>query len=430
MRSASAVALFAFLTTWAVTGPTWAGAGDPGGALALVDRDDPAVDPASPEALGWTPEQHRTARLYARTGWTLAILDPLWTMAALALLVFTGFAARAAAFTASRLRSRLAADVSFIVILVTALAVLGFPIEALRFWRESAFGFANQGVGPWFLDLCKGLVVAWVIAAMFLTGVWACIRRWPRSWWVLGSALGVAGSILMIMVAPVFIAPLFNTFAPLADDGLRERILALAHDNGIPADEVYTVDASRQSSHDNAYVAGLLGTQRIVLYDTLLAAYAPEEIEFVMGHEMGHYILNHVWKGTAFAALVIVAGFFLLHRTLGRTVTALAPRLGYATLSSIAAVPLFLLFVAAFLFLIQPLSSGVSRHFERQADAFALRTLDERGIPRAVGMRSFQKMAARNLSDPDPPAWIEWWLYSHPAIGKRIRACAAAAGRN
>ena len=240
---------------------------------------------------------------------------------------------------------------------------------------------------------------------------------------------GVTGSIVLIMVAPVFIAPLFNTFTPLADGALKERILTLAHDNGIPAGEVYTVDASRQSSHDNAYVAGLLGTQRIVLYDTLLAAYPPEEIEFVMGHEMGHYVLNHVWKGTAFAAIIIVTAFFVLDRILGRTVTALAPKLGYASLSSIAAVPLFLLFVAALLFLIQPVASGVSRHFERQADAFALKSLDARGVDRAVGVRSFQRMAGRNLSDPDPPAWIEWWLYSHPSIGRRIRACAEPADR-
>lgn len=426
LAAMAAVAIVAVLALTSASAHAWAlgAVAGPVPAGAPVTADANVADPASPEALGWTPERYRTARLYARTGWALAIVDPLWSMGALGLLVFTGAAARVAEFTASRLRSRLAADVSFIVILVTMLAILTFPVEAVRFWRENAFGFTNQGVGPWFLDLCKGLVVAWIIAAAFLMGVWTAIRRWPRAWWILGSALGVTGSIVLIMVAPVFIAPLFNTFTPLADGALKERILTLAHDNGIPADEVYTVDASRQSSHDNAYVAGLLGTQRIVLYDTLLAAYQPEEIEFVMGHEMGHYVLHHVWKGTAFAAIIIVTAFFVLDRILGRTVTALAPKLGYASLSSIAAVPLFLLFVAALLFLIQPVASGVSRHFERQADAFALKSLDARGVDRAVGVRSFQRMAGRNLSDPDPPAWIEWWLYSHPSIGRRIRACA------
>jgi len=417
-----AATLIAFLSI--AIGPVAGAAAADENPPSLTDRADSSVDPASPEALGWTPEQYRTARLYARTGWTLAIIDPLWSMAALALLVFTGASARIAELTARRLKSRVAADVAFIAIMVTVLAILGFPLELIRFWREHAFGFANQSLGSWFGDLLKGLVVAWVIAAVFLTGVWACIRRWPRAWWILGSALGVAGSIVLIMVAPVFIAPLFNTFTPMADDVLKDRILALAHDNGIPASEVYTVDASRQSSHDNAYVAGLLGTQRIVLYDTLLAAYTPEEIEFVMGHEMGHYVLNHVWKGTAFAAVVIVTGFFLLHRMLGRTVLSLAPRLGFATLSSIAAVPLFLLFVSAFLYVLQPAVSAVSRRYERQADLFALKNLDERGVARIVCEKSFQKMAARNLSEPNPPAWIEWWLYSHPSVGKRIRACA------
>src|SRR6185369_14425185 len=112
--------------------------------------------------------------------------------------------------------------------------------------------------------------------------------------------------------------PLFNTFPPLKDQALKERIISLAHREGIPADDVYEVDASRQSLHDNAYVVGLLGTQRIALYDTLLSSYEPAEIEFVMGHEMGHYVLNHVWKGVGLAAGVVILGFFLIHRLLGR----------------------------------------------------------------------------------------------------------------
>jgi STE24 endopeptidase len=267
----------------------------------------------------------------------------------------------------------------------------------------------------------KGFGVACVAALIFLLPVWAAIRRWPRAWWAIGSAIGVALSIVAIAVAPVFIAPLFNTFTPLKDASLKLRILEMAHREGIPADDVYEVDASRQSRHDNAYVVGLLGTQRIVLYDTLLAGYSPEEVQFVMGHEMGHYVLNHMWKGVAFAALVIVTGFFLLHRLLHRVIGRHAPRLGYASPAAIAAVPLVLLLFSVYAFAIQPIESAVSRHMEHQADVFGLKAIQDLPASRGVAVSAFQKMAARNLSDPDPPAIVEWWLYSHPSMGSRIR---------
>ncbi len=390
-----------------------------------ADRQD---DPASAEALGRTPADHARAKRYARTGWALAFLVPLWAMASLALICFTGMAAALERFLEARLDRRLARDVVFVVALVTGIAVLNFPVQALAFWREAAFGFSNQTIAAWFTDLIKGLVVTWIISVIFLVPVWWVIRARPRTWWIYGAAIGVAGTVLLVAVAPVFIAPIFNTFTPLDDAALRDRILEMARGNGIPADEVFKVDASRRSSHDNAYVAGLLGTQRIVLYDTLLGAYTPEEIEFVMAHEMGHYLLDHVWKGVAFASILIVAGFFLLNRILHRVITARASRLGYASVASIAALPLFLLLFQGFLFLAQPISSAVSRRFEAQADRFALETVRVRPGGADAAVSAFQRMAARNLSDPDPPAWIEWSLYSHPSIGKRIRAAARVAG--
>ncbi|HEY3177191.1 MAG TPA: M48 family metallopeptidase [Candidatus Polarisedimenticolia bacterium] len=381
-------------------------------------------DLTSPEALGWTSEQAATARRYSRGSWTLGFVDPLWTIASLALLALSGFAGRIEREIRSLVGRNLASDALFVVAFVLCLAALNFPLELYRFYREHHYGFATQGLAPWFGDELKGLMIACVFALIFFLPVWAAIRRWPRTWWILGSAIGVALAILALAVAPVFISPLFNTFTPLKDEPLKERILSMAHREGIPAENVYEVDASRQSRHDNAYVVGLLGTQRIVLYDTLLAAYTPEEIEFVMGHEMGHYVLNHVWAGVGFFSAMIVLGFFLVHRALDRTVDAMKARLGFSSAGSIASVPLLLLFLSAYLFVMQPAESGFSRHIEHQSDVFALNALGGAEPARRAGVSAFQKMAARNLSDPNPPALIEWWLYSHPSSGKRIRFCA------
>lgn len=384
------------------------------------------VDLTSREALGWTVEQADVARRYSRGSWTLGFIDPLVSIACLALLALTGFAGGLEKRIRARLRWRPASDIVFIVSTVICLAALGFPLEIYRFYRERYYGFATQDLGGWLGDELKGLVVACVVAVVFLLPIWAAIRRWPRRYWVIGSAIGVALSIVTLAVEPVYIAPWFNTFTPLKDEVLKTRILDLAHHQGIPAEEVYEVDASRQSRHDNAYVAGLLGTQRIVLYDTLLAAYTPEEIEFVMGHEMGHYVLNHVWKGILFGAVLIVVGFYLMNQTLDRIIGGMKVRLGFDSAGSIAAIPLVLLFLSSYLFVIEPAASGFSRHLEHQADVFAMQLSGPSPTTRTreVAVASFQKMAARNLSDPNPPALVEWWLYSHPSVGNRIRFCA------
>jgi len=256
------------------------------------------------------------------------------------------------------------------------------------------------------------------VAALFVAPLYAVIRGFPRSWWILGAALGSAFAVFLAVVEPVFIAPLFNKFTPLADAELRGTILDMAHRNSIPADEVFQMDASTRSAHDNAYVAGLLGTQRIVLYDTLLASYTRDEVAFVMGHEMGHYVMNHIWKGLSLAFLMIVAGFFIVDRALRWACGAGASRTGFTAAGDLATLPFMLLVLMAFLFVTSPVQSAYSRRLESQADQFGFRAVDRH----EAAPLAFRRMAARNLSDPDPPALVEWFLYSHPAMGKRIRA--------
>src|SRR5207245_2202748 len=167
--------------------------------------------------------------------------------------------------------------------------------------------------------------------------------------------------------APVFIAPLFNTFEPLKDAQLRSEILAIAKREGIPANEVYQVDASRQSSHHNAYVAGLLGTQRIVLYDTVLKSFAPREIKTIMGHEMGHYVLHHIWKTVAFLAVLLLPVFYIVDRVSRRLIER-RPDLGIAAISDPSSLPLIALVSIVLLFLAGPAIATFSRMQERQAD--------------------------------------------------------------
>jgi STE24 endopeptidase len=342
----------------------------------------------------------------------------------LALMAFWGVAGRLEARLAPRVRAGWRRDTLVAAAVMACLLLARFPLDAVRRSREVSYGFATQGVASWLWDVAKMAAVEIVLALAVLVPVYALMRRRPRSWWAAAAAVTVVLGILSAAIMPVFIAPLFNTFRPLPEGPLRERIVSMARSQGIPDAGIFEVDASRQSRHDNAYVAGLLGTQRIVLYDTLLAAYSEDEVAFVLGHEMGHYTLAHIWKGLAVASLGIMAGFWLLQRLLPWMVRVAGPRSRITSPLSVTALPLLLLFFSAYATLLQPVSSAISRSMEHEADVFALRTLQDEPEWRAVAVSSFQKMAARNLSDPDPPAWIEWLLYSHPSVGSRIRFCA------
>jgi len=398
-----------------------------GGQVAGLSDDVPLttdVDPASPRALGWTPAQHAAARAYARGRWILWFVENLGGLVVLAAMVWWGLAGRIEARLAPRVRAGWRRDTCVAAAVVACLMAARFPLDAVRHAREVSYGFATQGTGSWLWDTAKMAGVELLLALMVLIPVYALMRRRPRSWWGAAAAVTVTLGIVSAAVAPVFIAPLFNTFRPLPDGSLRDRIVSMAHEQGIPGAGIYEVDASRQSLHDNAYVAGLLGTQRIVLYDTLLSAYTPDEVAFVLGHEMGHYVRAHIWKGLAVAAIAIVAGFWLLQRLLPWMARAAGPRGRVTSPLSISALPILLLFFSAYGLLLQPAASALSRSMEHEADVFALRTVQGQPGWRAAAVSSFQKMAARNLSDPDPPPFIEWLLYSHPSAGRRIRFCA------
>jgi Zn-dependent protease with chaperone function len=217
-------------------------------------------------------------------------------------------------------------------------------------------------------------------------------------------------------LGPVLIAPLFNTFEPLQDASLRGEILQMARSHGIPADEVYEADASRQSTHNNAYVAGLLGTERIVLFDTALRHFSRREIRFIMAHEMGHYLLGHVWKYVAFASIFIVAGLYLVDR-LTRRVIARHPGLGVESVEQPAVLPLALLILSLTALPALPALTGFSRHQEHEADRLGLEITRDPEAAASV----FIKFGRDDLGEFEVNPWVEAILFSHPSLGRRIR---------
>jgi STE24 endopeptidase len=265
-------------------------------------------------------------------------------------------------------------------------------------------------------DQAKARAVSIVVQAIFFPILYIVIRRLGRSWWLPGAALAIVFVIIGQVVAPVFIMPLFNTFTPLEDDALRREILELAHAQGIPAGEVYQVDASRQSEHTNAYVAGILGTQRIVLYDTMLRRFTPREIRFVMGHEMGHYVMHHVWKTVAFIGAFIVVGLWLVDVAARRIIPA-RPGWGIGGIEQPASLPLVLLLLSLVSIAARPAISTYSRWQEHASDRFGLDVVRD---PEAAAS-TFRKFSLIDLSELNVNPAIEFLLYTHPSGANRIR---------
>jgi STE24 endopeptidase len=259
------------------------------------------------------------------------------------------------------------------VLYLVATTVLLFPLTVYAgFLREHAYGLATQTFGSWLGDQAKGLGVGAVFGALAMIAVYAVIRRAPRTWWLWGAGLGIVFMVIGMAIAPVFIEPLFNKYTPLADQTIKAPILRLARANGIPARDVFVVDASRQTTRISANVAGFLGTERIALNDNLLKRCSLPEIEAVMAHEMGHYVLNHVFKLLLQFGVLIVAGFAFLRWGFERVTARWGGRWGIHGVADVAGLPLLVLLLSTYFFVLTPVTNTIIRTQEVEADIFGL----------------------------------------------------------
>jgi STE24 endopeptidase len=352
------------------------------------------------------------ATQYSRGNYTLYFLGHAWSFALLALVLAWGLGIRFRDW--ARKFGRGPNRTVFLTAAISSifLALASLPLRLYRgYFREKRYGFARQTLLQWLGDWGKGLAIGVVLGGVFFVALYAVARRFPRRWWQIASAVAIVFLFVTVAVEPVFLEPMFNRFSPLPEGALKTRLLALAHRQHIPAKDVFQVDASRQSAHTNAYVAGLLGTERIVIDDTLLKTETDDEVVATMGHEMGHYVLHHLWKGLALASLGILATCAL--------VALMFPRLTRLPITDPAGLPLIVLIVSACSFLSTPIGDAYSRRLEHEADAFGLDVVRD---PDATET-SLRKFHTIDLSEYDPPPFIEFWYYTHPSLRHRIEFC-------
>ena len=283
------------------------------------------------------------------------------------------------------------------------------------FFREQQYGLMSQDFGGWFGEQMIGLLISLIMFSLLIMAIFAVIRRAPKTWWLWGT--GVVSIFLFIgmMLGPVFISPLFNDYQEMAEGPMRDRIVAMAAEYDIPADNIYVFDQSKQHKRISANVSGIGPTIRISLNDNLLERTDPEEVAAVMGHELGHYVLGHTWRTILILALIIGFGLFVVARLAPRLIERHGAKWGIRTISDPAAIPLLGLILTAYFFAATPALNSLVRITESDADKFGLDTAREPDGFAKVSMR----LSEYRKIEPGPVE--EMLFFDHPSGATRVR---------
>jgi Zn-dependent protease with chaperone function len=378
-------------------------------------RAEERLDSATVVAV---PEPTEQALRYHRGNTALWAADTLAGFLVPGALLVTGYGARLRTLAARLARGRWLPTVALYAVLFNiVISAVYLPLTWYAgFARQHAYGLSNQSLGQWVGDWSKGLLVSSVVMALVLWIPYLLLRASPRRWWLWSGVATVPLGFVALLVGPIWIAPLFDEFGPMRDRALEARLLATAERAGIEGSRVYEVDKSRDTKLVNAYVTGIGGSKRIVLWDTILARLEPDEIVFVMAHEMGHFVLHHTLAVILGTALLATLSLFVIHRLAGRLIARHAARFGFDRLSDVASLPLMVLLAGVVSFLVTPVALGYSRWQEHEADRFALELTRDNH----AGAMVFVHLQRENLGVPRPGLLYTLWRGSHPSLASRV----------
>jgi len=438
-----------------VTSAASAQTSDPGAASDAVVSSSSEDSAAAAASTGTPPDYIAMVRAnftpenqgYSSKRVTLAFIEPIYGALAALLLLFSGVSARMRDF-AGRVtggarapaaapdagspgapatpaapaagKGRYARVLVYLTLYTIASSALAFPLAYVHgFALEHQYHLSNQTFGAWFVDELKGLALGIVFLGVIpiVSLAYAAIARNPRRWWLWLAVGSFPVIVVGTLLGPLVFEPAFNKFTPLKDKVLEQKILDLAERAGIPSRKVLEANKSAQTKKFNAYVSGFGASQRIVLWDTILEGMEEDEILFVMGHEMGHYVLAHIWKGIVVTVIVCALFFYLSHLVTAWAIARFGRRWGFTELSDIASMPLIVATISLISFVAQPMTNSFSRYIEHEADTFGLevtRLTD-------AGARAFIKLGSQNKSNPEPNPVVKAFMYTHPPLIERIR---------
>jgi len=352
---------------------------------------------------------------YFEGGYWIRLWGTLLTIAVMWLLLHTGWSRRLRDAAGRIARYRALQVALYWVMFFTITTLVTFPWSVYtEFFREHQYGLATQTFPAWLGDQGKAFGLGLVIGMIALMGLYAVLRTFTRTWWIWGAIFLMLLQVVGATVYPVFIAPVFNTYTRLDDPAIRDRILTLARANGIQANEVWQSDASRQTTRISANVSGMLGTERITLNDNLLKRCSPACVEAVMGHEIGHYVLNHVYEMLLAFGIVTVVSFAIAQWVFERVRRRYHAKWGVEGIADPAGLPLLVLILTIFGFATFPIANTIIRTNEYEADVFGLNaTRQPDGFAEAA-----LKLGEYRKLDPSP--WEERIFYDHPSGRTRI----------
>jgi STE24 endopeptidase len=364
-----------------------------------------------PEAQADSPE----ARRYNRIHRWLGITDFAVGLVFLIVLLATGWSSdlRDVAYRWGAQSYSLSLFMYLLLLLVIGKA-LGIGLDYYGFRLERRFKLSNQRFASWAWDEIKGFLVGLVLGTIVVELLYFTIRQWPLHWWVIGWALFMGLFILMAQLAPVILFPIFYKFEPLDNEELRRRLIVLSEHAGTRVRGVYRWKLSEKSKKANAALTGMGNTRRIILADTLLDNYTPDEIEAVLAHELGHQVHRHILKSIFVQAAITLGGFWAANWVLHYAVD----HHMFEELSDFANLPLLALVSVVLSLLLMPALNAYSRFNERQADRYAF----ESTASVQPFISSMNKLAEQNLAERTPSKWVEWFFHSHPSISRRLEA--------
>jgi STE24 endopeptidase len=375
------------------------------------------VEAATEAYLAQIPAQSKArSDAYFEGGYWLILWDFLYGSAIVLLLLQLRWSAAMRNLAENLIRFKPLQTGFYWVEYLVVTTVLGFPLAVYEgYFREHQYGLATQTFGPWMFDQFKSLLVSLVLGGVLAIALFGIVRRLPRTWWIWGAVTLEVFQFITALIAPVYRVPIFNTVKKLDDPKVTQPILSMARANGIPAREVSEMDASKQTTRMSANVSGVANTMRITLNDNLLRRGSPEEIQAVTGHEMGHYVLNHIYKGLEFFLIVSVVGFGFLRWSLSWCLARWGARWDVRGIGDPAVLPLVVLLASIFLFVLTPISNMQTRTDEHEADMYGINASRQPDgfAQAAIHLGEYRKMK------PGPVE--EWIFFDHPSGYHRIR---------
>jgi STE24 endopeptidase len=372
------------------------------------------------------PDRYKKARDLGRIHFRFDIISFIYGLLILWLVLQWRLAPKYRDWAESASRHRIVQAIIFAPLLILTLDVLGLPTEIYDNWISRKYGLSVQGWVSWMWDWTKGEIISIVGGTILIWILYAVIRKSPRRWWFYFWVVSLPIIVFVVFLQPLVVDPLFHKFEPLAskDPALTASLEEMVQRTGkhIPPERMFWMGAAEKSTELDAYVTGVGSSKRIVVWDNTIAKMTTPQITFVVGHEMGHYVLNHIPKGIAFYSVFLLLIFYFGYRCIHWMLRRWGTRWAIRGVDDWASLPALMLLLTIFSFAANPITSAFSRHIEHQADQYGLEVTH--GLTPDSGQvaaQAFEVLGYVDLSDPDPNPADVFLFYSHPTIPDRIR---------